>query len=104
MNFTSKIENNCTTVRIDHSEASYGIFCFNTQGDLFLNSDWGNYCYAWRSFGNDFREFLESTNTSYIVGKLGQGYFEMTMKKLPKHKEKNLTLLVESFLETLKQK
>ena len=28
------------TIQIDHPEASYGIFCFNTVGDLFITSDW----------------------------------------------------------------
>jgi len=33
-------------------------------------SDYGNFCYAWRSTGEeDFRNFLLNINTSYFGGK-----------------------------------
>lgn len=36
-------------------------------------TDWGNLSYSWRSFGEDFRAFLTSINTSYFAGKLYAG-------------------------------
>lgn len=36
-------------------------------------TDWGNLSYAWRSFGNDFREFIMSVNVDYFGGKMQTG-------------------------------
>ena len=75
-------------------KASYGVFCFNSMGDLFINSDWGFFGYSWRSFGTDFKKFLQTCNSEYLVGKFGINYREVSGKKLPPHREKNLTILV----------
>src|SRR3990172_12481044 len=37
-------------------------------------TDWGNFAYAWRGFGKDFREFLISLNTSYFGDKMSGGF------------------------------
>ncbi len=57
------------TVYINTPKDSYGIFCFNSKGDLFLNSDWGFYGYAWRHFGGDFKAFISQCNADYISDK-----------------------------------
>ena len=36
-------------------------------------TDWGNLSYAWRSYGEDFREFILSLNTDYFGTKLFTG-------------------------------
>lgn len=90
------------TLRIDHPTASYGIFCFNSIGDLFLSSDWGFYAYNWRSFNGTFKEFLGSTNSDYIIGKFQIVYSEMTGKKIPKHKVENLKILIDEFIKFCK--
>lgn len=36
-------------------------------------TDWGNLSYAWRSYGDDFRDFLISINTQYFGSKLYTG-------------------------------
>ena len=36
-------------------------------------TDWGNLSYAWRAYGDDFREFLCSLNPSYFGSKLYTG-------------------------------
>jgi hypothetical protein len=92
------------TIYISHPEASYGVFCFNSQGDLFINSDWGFYGYAWRSYGKDnpFKKFLSQCNAEYIVGKFSINHREVSGKKMPPHREKNLTILVEAFISELK--
>ena len=91
------------TVYINHPEASYGIFCFNSIGDLFINSDWGFYGYAWRAYGNDFKQFLSQCNADYIVAKLRINYRSTTGKALPKNTEQMLTILVDVFLKHLTQ-
>jgi hypothetical protein len=90
------------TIRIDHPEASYGIFCFNSVGDLFVSSDWGFYGYAWRNTGESFKQFLAGTNSEYIVGKFAINHREVSGKKMPPHREKNLKILVDEFIKELK--
>ena len=86
------------TLRVDHPESSYGIFCFNQDGDLFLNSDWGFFGYAWRSYGDDFKKFLGQTNADYIVGKFGINYQEVAGKKMKPHTIAHLTNLVNELI------
>lgn len=96
-------KNKAETVYINHPAASYGIFCFNKAGDLFLNSDWGIYGYGWRAFGPSFKEFLSNCNAEYIVGKFAINYREVSGKKLPPYKEEKITILVETFINSLKE-
>lgn len=91
------------TIYISHPKASYGIFCFNSIGDLFVNSDWGFYGYAWRQYGPDeFKKFLSECNADYIVGKFSVNYREVSGKKMPPHRESNLKILVQEFINVLK--
>jgi len=55
-----------------HEKYSWALFCITEKGDLFINSDWGTFGTAWRSFGADFKEFLISINTDYLIGNLEQ--------------------------------
>lgn len=36
-------------------------------------TDWGNFSYVWRNFGNDFREFILKLNVSYFGSKMQNG-------------------------------
>jgi hypothetical protein len=93
------------TIHINHPEASYGIFCFNNQGDLFVNSDYGAYSYAWRSYGDrSFREFLSGINAHYMVGKFENNFITTTGKKrIQQYSKEKLTQLCELFIKTLKE-
>lgn len=91
------------TVYISHPIASYGIFCYNSYGDLFLNSDWGMYGYAWRSYAGTFKKFLGQTNSEYLMGKLEQNYRTHMNKKIPKHAYDNIKILVDEFIKYCKQ-
>lgn len=91
------------TVQVDHPEASYAIFCFNSIGDLFINSDWGFYAYSWRSFGQrTFEEFLSECNSDYLLKKL-----EITQSgnggKIYQNQKKNLVILIDEFINVLKE-
>lgn len=90
------------TIQIDHPEASYGIFCFNSIGDLFINSDWGFYAYSWRSFGNSFEEFLSTCNSDYLIKKLEITNSQNGTKLYPNQK-KNLIILIDEFIKVLKE-
>jgi len=90
------------TIYINHPDASYGIFCFNEIGDLFINSDYGFYGYAWRSFGQNFKEFLASTNSHYLIGKFEINYRASSNKSIPKYWKEKLTILVDTFINQLK--
>lgn len=100
--FTVKSEK-AQTWYISHPKYSYGIFCFNDSGDLFLNSDWGMYGFAWRSFGEDFKEFLSGTNAGYIVGKFDSNIRYIKSSGMPKHCVKPVTELVNAFIQALKE-
>lgn len=92
------------TVHINHPQASYGIFCFNEQGDLFVNSDYGFYGYAWRSYGDNFRDFLAGTNADYMVGKFETNFIEVSGKRsLPGFRKEKLIILCAEFIKTLKE-
>jgi hypothetical protein len=95
-------KNTAETIAIQHPDASYGIFCFNNVGDLFVNSDWGFYGFAWRSFGNNFKEFLASINPDYMVGKFEYNYQHVAQKKMPALYKKKLTVLATEFINQLK--
>lgn len=90
------------TIQIHSKDHSWGVFCFNEIGDLFLNSDWGAFMYGWRSFGANFREFLASTNADYIVGKFQINYREHSKKAIPPHTKTAITGLVELLIQHLK--
>lgn len=90
------------TVRIEHPESSYGVFCFNSMGDLFVNSDWGFFGYAWRAYSGTFKQFLAQTNSDYIVGKFEINYREVANKKMPLHKIVHLRNLVDGLIEHCK--
>lgn len=97
-------KSNAQTVYIQHPNASYGIFCFNDVGDLFLNSDYGIYGFAWRSFGEDFREFLADLNVDYLIGKFEINYIEVSGKrKMPEFRKEKVSILCQTFIEVLKQ-
>jgi len=36
-------------------------------------SDYGNFSYAWRSFGDNFKEFIKNLDVSYFGGKMYNG-------------------------------
>jgi hypothetical protein len=45
-----------------------------TSDDMFASvTDYGNFSYAWRSFGNDFKEFLLGLNVDYFGVKMYSG-------------------------------
>jgi len=92
------------TVYINHVTASWGTFCYNSIGDLFINSDWGFFGYSWRHYGpEEFKQFLSQTNPDYLVGKFGINYREVAGKKMKAHTETNLKILVRCFIDHLKK-
>lgn len=91
------------TVQINTQEHSWGIFCFNELGDLFLNSDWGVYAFSWRSFGGNFQSFLAGTNEDYIVQKFENNFCNQTQKPINPHTKSKVLLLTKEFINHLKK-
>lgn len=83
---------------------SYGIFCINTIGDLFLSSDWGMYGYAWRSYGKDFKDFIAYADPHYIFQKFVNNMTYTFGKTLPRRKsiEPHVIELIKAFQTELK--
>ncbi len=102
MSIKNGMINNAFTIEINHPKSSWAIFCFNLQGDMFVNSDWGFYGFAWRAYGKDFLSFLQNTNAQYIVQKFENNHREVSGKKMPAHRIENLTVLVNEFINVLR--
>lgn len=88
-------------------------------------TDYGNFSFAWRSFGDDFRKFLLEINVNYFGTKMYHGlsyiaygrkfekscdkFAEMILPALQKvlreeiEKENNNTKLIERTMKTVKQ-
>ena len=104
MSTTKHTPDTAETVEIRTKDHSYGIFCYNSRGDLFLSSDWGMYGFSWRSFGQDgFREFLKQINAEYVYGKFELNYRYLTSKPLPKHCREHVEALIKEFVKYLNQ-
>lgn len=100
------IKDPAETIYISHPEASYGIFCYNSKGDLFLNSDWGFFGFAWRHYsGDSFKDWLSQCNADYVTGKFAINWNNNNPARSNRfggHREKNVKLLVAEFLNALK--
>lgn len=103
MKETKIIRDKAETIYVQHPEASYAIFCFNSYGDLFMNSDWGTCCYAWRAFGENFKEFLKKTEADYIISKFAINWNFNNKEKFGGNREKHITTLVNMFLTELQK-
>lgn len=44
-------------------------------------TDYGNFSYSWRSFGNDFFEFIMQINEFYFADKLSTGFAYIAQSK-----------------------
>lgn len=93
------------TVYISTKKYSYGIFCFNDSGDLFLNSDYGMYGFAWRHYGKEkpFKNFLANTNADYIFDKFDTNVRYLHSRGLPKHVRGPVTGLIQALIDHLKK-
>lgn len=94
------------TVYINTPNDSYGIFCFNSKGDLFLNSDWGSYCYAWRAMGEGLttKQFLAGCNPHYIADKFYINLNGQTAKKdYEKYRKSHVIVLLQHLIDYCKQ-
>jgi len=54
------------------SRSWWGQITVSEDGCLTVISDYGNYGYAWRSFGKSFKKFLITLDGSYLYNKLGR--------------------------------
>ena len=90
---------------INDPKHSYGVFCFNSSGDFFMNSDWGFYGYAWRAFAKDFKDFLAYTDPDYIFQKFANNMAYVYGKNLPRRKnlEPHVIELIKIFQAELKR-
>ena len=53
---------------------NWGKFIIDSTGYFSCVTDYGNYAFQWTAHGDDdFREFLVSLNTDYLLGKLSSG-------------------------------
>jgi hypothetical protein len=63
---------------ISTEKYSWAYFYITPTGELFVHSDWGYYCFSWKAFGEDFKQFLLTLGAEIILlGKLETNYREM---------------------------
>lgn len=97
------IKDTAETMYVYSKETSYGTFCFNSQGDLFLNSDWGFFGYGWRAFGRNFKDFLKQTNAEYIASNFARNWNANSKSKFAGRREQAVTKMIEIFLTELRK-
>lgn len=102
-NFFTWKDMNSHAIIIQDADASFGIFCITDKWDIFLNSDWGMYWYAWRSFWpENFAEFIGNCNSDYILTKLDNNYYSTCWKHLKSHVQTALSILIQKFIDHCK--
>src|SRR5690606_11973492 len=72
MNETKTVTSKSYTLRTENGQW-LGQVVLTDDGMFASVTDYGNLSYAWRAYGNDFREFLISLNTQYFGSKLYTG-------------------------------
>lgn len=73
MNTTKKeVKTKSYTIRGDNGEW-LGQIVLTSDGMFASVTDYGNLSYAWRSFGDDFRDFMININVGYFGSKLYTG-------------------------------
>lgn len=68
----SEVKSKSYTLR-DENNQWLGQVVITSDGMFASVTDWGNLSYAWRSYGNDFREFICSLNVGYFGSTLFTG-------------------------------
>jgi len=71
---------------ISDPKHSFAIMAISEKGDLFINGDWGNSNFAWRSYGPEnslraFKRFLIGLDEGYWKGKMEHNLHYMSVKK-----------------------
>lgn len=83
---------------------SWGTFIITEKGDLFINSDWGYWATCWRAFGTNFREFLSTIDTDYLMMNLLRNQLQFGGNKtITKRKEQAIAALFKRFQDELKK-
>lgn len=57
----------------DENNKWLGQIVLTTDGMFSSVTDYGNFGYAWRAYGNNFREFMSDISTDYFASKLVEG-------------------------------
>lgn len=95
---------NCEQYYIRIDQYSYMKITICENGDLFIDGDYGYWCYAWRSFGESFKRFLIGLGDDYLIAKLESNQISNDGKKtINKHRKEALLNHWHAFQEILKE-
>lgn len=95
----SEVKSKSYTLRSENGQW-LGQVVITSDGFFASVTDWGNLSYAWRSYGDDFREFICSLNVDYFGSKLFTGMaYILSGKKC----EKSCDLFAEMILPALQK-
>jgi hypothetical protein len=94
---------NCEQYQIELPGESFTRITICESGDLFIDGDWGYYCYSWRAFGKSFKEFLSDLGPDYLIVKFESHQLENGGKKSINARAKQaITAHFKAFQEILK--
>lgn len=82
----SIIKQEAESYYISDPQHSFANFAISAQGDLFINGDWGQSNFAWRSYAAEkslesFKSFLADLNEDYWKSKMEYNLGFMDVKK-----------------------
>jgi len=71
----SKIEVTAESFTLRDSNGQWlGQVLLTSDGMFASVTDYGNFSYAWRSFGDNFKEFICDLSADYFANKMNQGF------------------------------
>jgi hypothetical protein len=84
---------------------SWGTFTISAKGDFFIHSDWGYWAFNWRSFGENFKQFIAGLTVDYLLTKLesNQRQFHGVNRKISGRQKDAITALFTQFQSELKK-
>ena len=81
-----------------------GQVILTSDGAFMAITDYGNFNYAWRSFGDNFKEFICNLNTSYFADKMCAGMAYVAYgRKIEKSAERFSEKILPALQKVLKE-
>lgn len=86
---------------------AWAYFYITATGEIFIHSDWGYYCYSYKHFDGDFKQFVATSYTSYLLDGFERNYLDWALAgpltSFSAEKKKVLTGLIDCFRTELKK-
>lgn len=94
--------NKCYDISTDRP-GEWATIIIRPNGQIFINSDYGDWCFWWNGFGKDFKQFLISLNSDYLASKLGSNRQLWKREKPPQQLVVFIERIWPEFIQCLKE-